>query len=59
MYEKKNKIKDINEYRANKKNIYKRRMIKKITKWVIKLGAVASACCIILRVCMVIVKLQN
>ncbi|MCU9809505.1 hypothetical protein LEQ06_15890 [Paraclostridium sp. AKS46] len=24
----KNKIKDINEYRANKKNIYKRRMIK-------------------------------
>jgi len=43
----KNKIKDINEYRANKKNIYKRRMIKKITKWVIKLGSVASVCCII------------
>lgn len=43
----KNKIKDINEYRANKKNIYKRRMIKKITKWIIKLGSVASVCCII------------
>lgn len=26
----KNKIKDINEYRANKKNIYKRRMVKKL-----------------------------
>ncbi|GAA0707590.1 hypothetical protein GCM10008904_16950 [Paraclostridium ghonii] len=43
----KNKIKDINEYRTNKKNIYKRRMFKKIIKVCVKLGVVASIFCII------------
>jgi cell division protein FtsL len=47
----KNKIKDINEYRTNKKNIYKRRMVKKFIKGSIKLGVVASVFGIIF-VCM-------
>lgn len=43
----KNKIKDINEYRAKKKNIYKRRIKKNIKKIVLKISIGLSIFCMI------------
>jgi cell division protein FtsL len=44
----KKKIKDINEYRINKKNKYKKVVLKKILKFTIKLGCVSCVFIIIL-----------
>ncbi len=44
----KNKVQDINEYRTNKRNNYKRRILKKVLRKSIKLSFVASIIFVIL-----------